>query len=114
MSRNGKILLSALVLALTLTAGLRFIQHTDREYSGWIEIFDASSRLLAKRCAEQQTLPACTAAANRAALVAELTEYRDSVSAWWWPTLAAMVLAWCVTLASCIGLARKRTGPRGH
>lgn len=108
----GRWLAVSLVLALPLTAGLRFIVHTDREYSGWITVFGASARLLATRCAEQKTSTACAAAGTRSAMVSELRNYRDNVTAWWWPTLAATLLAWMGALVSCAGFARERIRQR--
>ena len=106
MGSWGKLLLIILPVALLLTGAFRFIQHTDHEYASWIEVFGASAALLAKRCAEQKTANACTAAEKRAALVAELNDYRDSVTAWWLPILVAMLLAWVAVLASCFSIAR--------
>lgn len=114
MSRYGRTLLAALPLALLLTGTLRFIQHTDHEYSRWIEVFGASAVVLAKRCAEQKTAAICTASEKRAAQVAELNDYRDSVTAWWWPALAAMLLAWLVALVSCFGIVRERIRRRSR
>lgn len=104
-------LIVALALSLPPTAGLRFIQHTDREYSRWIEVFGNSASLLAKRCVEQRSPATCAAAEKRSTMVAELIDYRDSVTAWWWPALAATLLAWGAVLASCIALLRDRLYP---
>lgn len=107
MSRSGKILLVSLPLALLLTAAFRFIQHTDREYSGWIVIYGESTILLEARCAELRTPAACATARGRKALVAEFRDYRDSVIAWRWPVLTAMLLAWVTAIVSCFCIARR-------
>lgn len=108
MNRRGLTLIVALVLSLPPTAGLRFIQHTDEEYSRWIEVYGASAALLASRCVEQRSAATCAAADKRSTMVAELIDYRNSVTAWWWPALAATLLAWGAVLASCIALLRER------
>ena len=107
MSRWGKVFLIALLPALLLTAAARFIYHTDREYSPWIALYGESAKRLEARCAEFKTPGICTAARNRKSMVAELQGYYDSVMAWWWPTLGAMLLAWIAVLVSLLSVARR-------
>lgn len=106
MNRWNKVLLVAVPLALVPTAALRYIDHTDREYSRWIETFDAGAALLDKRCADPRTPAACTAAGRHRALIAEYRDHRDSVVAWRQPVLAASLLAWAVVLVSAFRVVR--------
>lgn len=107
MSRDAKVLLLTLLLALLLTAAVRFIQHTDREYSQWIELYGKSAARLELRCTEFKTPAACTMARNRRSFIADLQRHRDNVMAWWWPTLGAMLLAWMAAIISLVPVARR-------
>lgn len=107
MSRWGKVLLVSLPSALLLTAALRFIHHTDREYSQWIDLFGQSAQRLEARCAELKIAGVCAAARKQQAFVGELQSYREKVVMWWWPTLVAMLLAWIAALVSLFRLARR-------
>lgn len=107
MSRGGKLLLVALPLALSLTAAVRFIHHTDREYSQWIELYARSAARLEIRCAELKTPGVCAMTRNHKSFVAELQRYHDNVMAWWWPTLGAMLLAWMAVIIPLVPVARR-------
>jgi len=50
MNRWTKLLLISLPLAIVLTAAFRFIQHTDDEYSFWVEIYAETTALVEARC----------------------------------------------------------------
>ncbi|MBI4195603.1 MAG: hypothetical protein HY526_11045 [Betaproteobacteria bacterium] len=113
MSRWGKLLLIFLPLAILATAGLRFIQHTDREYSHWIKVYGESAARLDARCAAVKTPTACDAARKRAAFVEEFEAHRNDVIAWRWPVLAAMLCAWAATLVCLVALGRRLFVRRG-
>lgn len=113
MSPVGKVLLVALPLALLLTAAVRFIHHTDREYSQWIAFYGERAKRLEERCAELTTPGVCTIARNRRSFVSELQHYHQNVTAWWWPTLGAMLLAWAAAIISFIPVARSLILRRG-
>ena len=107
MSRGGKVLLVCLPLAILLTAAVRFIHHTDREYSQWIALYGERAKRLEARCAELKTPRVCTAARDRRSMVTELQGYHGSVMAWRWPTLVAMVLAWIAAILSLVPVAQR-------
>ena len=50
MNPWAKLLLISLPLAIALTATFRFIQHTDDEYSFWVEISAETAALVEARC----------------------------------------------------------------
>lgn len=112
MTRSGKMFLAALPVALLLSAALRFIHHTDREYSYWIAQYGESVVWLEARCAVLNTPGACGTAQDRRSFVLALETYRDRVTAWWWPTLVLTTVAWIVALVSLIPLARRFLGRR--
>jgi hypothetical protein len=105
MSRWEKTLLIALPTALLLSAACRFIHHTDREYSYWIALYGESMAWLEERCAELSTPGVCGTAQDRRSFLISLESYRDSVKAWWWPTLVLTALAWVAVLASLVSIA---------
>lgn len=107
MTRSGKVFLAALPVALLLSAALRFIHHTESEYSYWIAQYGESVAWLEARCAELGTPGACASAQDRRTFVSALESYRDSVTAWWWPALALTIVAWAVALASFVPIARR-------
>lgn len=107
MSRWGKLLVVLLPAALLLTAAVRFIHHTDREYAQWIALYGESAARLEARCAEIKAPGVCTAARNRRSFVAELQGYHANVMAWWWPTYVAMLLAWVAVIVSLFSVARR-------
>ncbi len=107
MTRWGKVLVVSLALALLLTAAFRFIQHTDREYSQWIQTYGESAKRLEARCAEFRGPGICAAARDRRSFVVELENYRNSVMAWWWPTLVTMLLAWMAMIIPLFRVARR-------
>jgi hypothetical protein len=108
MNACAKTLIIALPFALLLSAALRFIQHTEREYAMWLDLIGPSAELLAQRCKETETAAICAAARQRQALAAEFRDYHDSVMRWWWPMLAAALAAWAATVVSIACLARRR------
>lgn len=110
MTRSGKALLVALPVALLLSAALRFIHHTDREYSYWISLYGESVVWLEGRCAALNTPGACGTAQDRRSFVSALESYRDSVTAWWWPTLVLTTMAWVAVVALLVPPARKFLG----
>lgn len=101
---NGwvKLLVISLPLAVVLTAGFRFIQHTDNEYSFWVEIYSETAALVEARCIALRSPAACA----RDSSVSEFQVYRDTVVQWWWPALLAATLAWLVTAVSFLGVVR--------
>jgi hypothetical protein len=106
MNRWGKLLLAALPLALLLTAGYRFIQHTNVEYSLWIAFYGAAAARMEARCAEKRTPDICDAARKRRSFVAEFESHRTAVLAWWWPTVVMMALAWAAVLLLAVAAVR--------
>lgn len=108
MSRWYKAFLIALPLALLFTIGSRFIQHTDRQYSYWINLYGESVAWVEARCAELSTPGACAGAHERRSFLASLRAYRDRVNAWWRPALAMAAIAWMSALASLAVLAWQR------
>lgn len=107
MSRWGKLLVVLLPAALLLTAAVRFIHHTDREYAQWIALYGESAARLEARCAELKAPGICSAARNRRSFVAELQGYHATVMAWRWPTYVAMVLAWIAVTISLFSVVRR-------
>jgi hypothetical protein len=114
MSRGAKLLLVALPLALLLTAAIRFIHHTDREYSLWIALYGERAKRLEARCAELKTPGVCAAARDRRSIVTELQRYHGSVMAWWWPTLVMMLMSWIAAIISLVPAARTLIHHRGE
>src|SRR5688500_9422302 len=90
MHRWTKLLLISLSLAVVFTAAFRFIQHTDNEYSFWVEIYAETAALVEARCVALRSPAACA----RESSASEFQIYRDAVMLWWWPALLATVLAW--------------------
>jgi len=113
MRRWGKLLVVLLPAALLLTAAVRFVHHTDREYAQWIALYGKSAARLEAHCAELKTSGVCTAARNRRSFVAELQGYHVSVMAWWWLTYVAMLLAWFAVIISLFSVARAFFRRRG-
>ena len=108
MNRWAKLLLISLPLAIVLTAAFRFIQHTDDEYSFWVEIHAETTALVEARCLAIRSAAAC----GRTARVNEFQVYRDAVMAWWWPVLVAAALAWTVAAVSLVATLRHARGRR--
>ena len=108
MNRWVKLLLISLPLAVVLTAAFRFIQHTDNEYSFWVEIYNETAALVEARCVALRSPAACA----RDSRVSEFQVYRDAVMQWWWPALLAAVLAWLVAALSFLGVIRHGRGRR--
>ena len=100
VSRWEKTVLIALPVALLLSASCRFIYHTDRDYSYWIDLYGETLTWLEARCAELETPGACRSAQERRSFLQALDDYRARVLAWWWPAIVATALAWVVVLAS--------------
>jgi hypothetical protein len=107
MSRREKVLLVALPVALLLSAACRFIYHTDGEYSYWITLYRESVAWLEGRCTELNTPGACSTAQNRRSFLSSLESYRQSVTAWWWPTLILTAIAWVAVLAALVSIVWK-------
>ena len=103
MNRWTKLLLISLPLAIVLTGAFRFIQHTDDEYSFWVEMYAETAALVEARCVAIRSPAAC----GRAARVNEFQVYRDAVMAWWWPALLAAALAWLVAAVSLVATVRQ-------
>ena len=108
MNRWVKLLVISLPLAVVLTVAFRFIQHTDNEYSFWVEIYSETAALVEARCVALRSPAACARDSN----VSEFQIYRDAVVQWWWPTLLAAAFAWLVTAVSFLGVARHGRGRR--
>ena len=106
MNPWAKLLLISLPLAIALTATFRFIQHTDDEYSFWVEISAETAALVEARCVAIRSAAAC----GRAARVNEFQIYRDAVMAWWWPSLLAAALAWLVAAVALVATLRHARG----
>lgn len=102
MNRWVKLLLISLPLAVVLTAAFRFIQHTNDEYSFWVEIYNETAALVEARCVALRSSAACA----RDSRVSEFQVYRDTVMRWWWPALLAAALAWLVAAVSLFGVVR--------
>ena len=100
LNRWAKLLLISLPLAVALTAAFRFIQHTDNEYSFWVEIYAETAALVEARCVALRSPAACA----RESSVSEFQVYRDAVMLWWWPALLAMALAWLISAVSFVGV----------
>ena len=108
MNRWAKLLLISLPLALALTVAFRFIQHTDNEYSFWVDMYAETAALVDARCVAIRSAAAC----GREARVNEFQVYRDSVMAWWWPALLAAALAWLVVAVSLVAILHRARGRR--
>ena len=108
MNRWTKLLLISLPLAIVLTGAFRFIQHTDNEYSFWVEIHADTAALVEARCVAVRSAAAC----GREPRVSEFQVYRDEVMAWWWPALLAAALAWLVAAVSLVATLRYARGRR--
>jgi hypothetical protein len=108
MSRWGKLLIVSLPLALALTAGLRFIQHTDREYTFWLAAFGEITTQLEARCAASRSPEVCARASGRKAFADGLKAHHDAVMAWWWPVVVPMSIAWATTAIALVGVLRTR------
>ena len=104
MNRWVKFLLISLPLAVALTAAFRFIQHTDSEYSFWVDIYTETAAMVEARCVAIRSAAACA----RESRTSEFQLYRDAVMAWWWPALIAAALAWLAVAVSFFGLVRRR------
>ena len=102
MNRWTRLLLISLPLAIVLTAAVRFIQHTDNEYSFWVDMYAETATLVEARCVAIRSAAAC----GREARVNEFQVYRDAVMAWWWPALLAAALAWLVAAVSLVATLR--------
>jgi cobalamin synthase len=96
----AKLLLISLPLAIVLTIGVRFIQHTDTEYSFWVEIYAETAAMIEARCTALRSAAACA----RDSGVSEFQVHRDAVMLWWWPTLLAAALAWLAATLSFWGI----------
>jgi len=108
MNRWAKLLLISLPLAIALTAAFRFIQHTDSEYSFWVDMYAETAALVEARCVAIRSAAAC----GREAQISEFQVYRDAVMVWWWPTLLAAALAWLVATVSLVATLRGARGRR--
>ena len=108
MNRWTKLLLISLPLAIALTAAFRFIQHTDNEYSFWVDMYAETAALVEARCVAIRSAAAC----GREARVNEFQVYRDTVMAWWWPALLAAAVAWLVAAASLVATLHQARGRR--
>ena len=102
MTRWEKVLVIALPAALALSVACRFIDHTDREYTYWINLYGESIAWLEARCEELNTPGACGTAQDRRSFLISLQSYRDGVKAWWRPALVLTAIAWTAVLASLV------------
>jgi hypothetical protein len=102
MNRWTKLLLISLPLAIALTGAFRFIQHTDDEYSFWVDIYAETAALVEARCVTIRSAAVC----GREARASEFQVYRDAVMAWWWPALLGTALAWLVAAVSFVAALR--------
>jgi hypothetical protein len=100
MNRWTKLLLISLPLAIVLTGAFRFIQHTDSEYSFWVETYAETAAMVEARCVAIRSAAAC----GRESRPSEFQVYRDAVTAWWWPALLAAALAWLVAAVSFVAV----------
>ena len=107
MSRWEKTLLIALPVALLLSVSCRFIYHTDRDYTYWIDLYGETLTWLEARCAELETPGACRSAQERRSFLQSLKDYRARARAWWWPAIAATALAWGVVLVSLTAIGHR-------
>jgi len=94
MTRWNRALLFALPAALLLSTALRFIHHSDREYSYWIDLHREGVAWLEARCAELHTPGACGTAQERRAFLDSLEAYRARVNLWRWPVVVLAAVAW--------------------
>lgn len=107
MTRWNKIFLATFTAALLLTVAWRFIDHSDREYSYWIDLHRQSVAWLEARCAELHTPGACGTAQERRAFLMSLEDYRDRVNGLRRPVVVLTALAWLAALASLAGSLRQ-------
>lgn len=104
MTRWDRMVLIALPAALLLSVSLRFIHHSDREYTYWIDLHREGVAWLEARCAELHTPGACGTAQERRAFLDSLESYRARVNFWRWPVAALAAVAWAGVIVSITAL----------